>query len=66
MDNPCYGCQERHAGCHAECEDYQSWAAVRAEERRMRDLAFRGEPAKQMRSQYVIQAQKQFKRKGRF
>lgn len=23
-DYPCKGCEDRHAGCHAECERYQS------------------------------------------
>ena len=22
IKSPCFGCQERHAGCHAECENY--------------------------------------------
>lgn len=25
-DSPCYGCEDRHVGCHAECEKYQAWA----------------------------------------
>ena len=25
--SPCYKCQERHAGCHAECEKYAEWRA---------------------------------------
>lgn len=24
---PCKGCQDRHATCHANCEDYISWKA---------------------------------------
>lgn len=24
-DGPCYGCQDRHAGCHAECDKYKDW-----------------------------------------
>ena len=21
----CYGCEDRHVGCHAECEKYRAW-----------------------------------------
>lgn len=21
----CYGCEDRHVGCHAECERYRAW-----------------------------------------
>jgi hypothetical protein len=24
--SPCYGCKERHEGCHSECERYRKWA----------------------------------------
>jgi len=24
-DCPCRGCEDRHFGCHAECERYKSW-----------------------------------------
>lgn len=34
---PCKGCEERHPGCHAECESYKAWAEARQElNRRMR------------------------------
>ena len=23
--NPCYKCEDRHAGCHGSCEAYQTW-----------------------------------------
>lgn len=23
--SPCYKCQERHPGCHGECEKYKKW-----------------------------------------
>ncbi len=25
MKCPCYKCEERHQGCHAECERYLAW-----------------------------------------
>lgn len=38
--SPCYGCKDRHAGCHPECERYLAWknedmhkANMRLEER---------------------------------
>lgn len=24
-DNPCHGCNDRHAGCHGSCEAYLDW-----------------------------------------
>lgn len=26
-NNPCQGCEDRHVGCHAECERHQEWVA---------------------------------------
>lgn len=26
-ENRCFGCEKRHVGCHAECEDYKAWKA---------------------------------------
>ena len=28
---PCRGCGKRHATCHADCEDYNSWKTFRTE-----------------------------------
>lgn len=64
--NPCYGCPNRAVGCHGQCPDYQAWAAVKAQERKDRLLMGRGEPEQKMRSDYIRQAEKQHKRKGRF
>lgn len=47
MKNPCYLCPRRQAGCHGKCEEYQSWAARRAEISRL----------KQAGSTYVPQAE---------
>ena len=30
---PCYKCDKRHYGCHAECAVYTKWAAARERER---------------------------------
>lgn len=35
MKNPCYLCPRRQAGCHGKCEEYQAWAARRAESLRI-------------------------------
>jgi hypothetical protein len=24
-DNPCHGCNDRHAGCHSSCKAYMDW-----------------------------------------
>lgn len=33
MESKCKGCEERHVGCHAKCEDYKNfckeWAAYK-------------------------------------
>lgn len=29
---PCKGCEERHSGCHAECESYIDWKKEHEEE----------------------------------
>lgn len=29
--NSCYGCTDRHIGCHSECEKYKAYCAERAE-----------------------------------
>lgn len=33
MKAPCYKCEERHRGCHSECEQYQAWQIERGKER---------------------------------
>ena len=30
---PCYGCEERHVNCHADCEEYIEFQKRREEER---------------------------------
>lgn len=35
-DCPCYGCQERTAGCHGTCERYKAWDGKRQAERQER------------------------------
>ena len=45
MKPPCYGCQDRKAGCHAECGRYLEWhekqrertAVIKREKARERD-----------------------------
>lgn len=27
-DAPCRGCTHRHAGCHADCEQYKDWCVL--------------------------------------
>ena len=38
MKNPCFKCQDRHQGCHAECDRYKEWNAdrerIRAQQRK--------------------------------
>lgn len=31
-DSPCFGCKERHIGCHATCSKYGSWNAAHKKE----------------------------------
>lgn len=38
MKAPCKDCPDRHTGCHAECEKYQTFAKEREEERQARGL----------------------------
>ena len=33
---PCKNCEKRHAGCHAGCEEYNAWAAVKRQESKER------------------------------
>lgn len=33
MRVPCGNCEDRHAGCHAECEKYLTWSKERREAR---------------------------------
>ena len=35
--SPCKGCEDRHAGCHAECETYLEWQAGVVKEREARN-----------------------------
>ena len=28
---PCFNCEKRYVGCHADCEDYKAWKADRAD-----------------------------------
>ena len=32
IKSPCYGCKERRAGCHAECEGYKSYRKAHDDE----------------------------------
>ena len=36
FDNPCYGCQERSATCHADCSRYRAFYDSRVEARKKR------------------------------
>ena len=29
---PCFGCNQRHIGCHADCERYAEWHEYRTQE----------------------------------
>lgn len=31
---PCYGCEDRYAGCHSECAKYKAWRVIHEEESR--------------------------------
>ena len=31
-NSPCYGCQERSVGCHAECEGYREFLEIHEQE----------------------------------
>ncbi len=33
MTPPCYKCEKRRCGCHAECKEYGEWAAEREHQR---------------------------------
>lgn len=35
-DSPCYGCNNRYAGCHSKCEAYTMWSKDHIE--KLRDL----------------------------
>lgn len=35
---PCFGCEYRHAGCHAECPAYTAWRQEKDEENAQRNL----------------------------
>ena len=44
---PCHGCEDRHIGCHGECEKYMAWAEDRqkvlnaeAEHKQMNELYY--------------------------
>ena len=37
--SPCYKCEERHVGCHGQCEKYQEYAGIGAENREERSRA---------------------------
>lgn len=41
MKAPCHKCEERHIGCHSECERYQRWSDARKEanERRYKEAS---------------------------
>ena len=32
--NPCYGCEERQAGCHGDCESYKEWKAAHDQQKK--------------------------------
>lgn len=33
-DNPCHGCNDRHAGCHGSCKYYLDWHEQHVSEQR--------------------------------
>ena len=38
MNAPCKNCEDRHTGCHAECEKYKAFAEEREKHRQERGL----------------------------
>lgn len=50
-DTPCHGCENRHKGCHASCDDYFAYA----EEREKARAAMRAErkPSNVGRDAYI-------------
>lgn len=41
MKCPCYKCEDRHEGCHGECERYIEWSGQKQKEKAERDAATR-------------------------
>ena len=50
MKVPCHNCEDRHVGCHAECERYKEYAAEchkRREKRHLESIANMTSPGKE-------------------
>lgn len=50
--SPCYGCSERHAGCHAECDRYKHWQVEHAAEK---DARYRQAQPDAIANRYAIE-----------
>ena len=62
--NPCYGCEDRHAECHAGCERYAAW---KAEHEAEKDERYRRERPAIMTTTYKVDTalkNKKRRRKG--
>ena len=50
--NGCKGCEERHEGCHGECERYKAW---KEERDRIREDLYRQKMNEKILSNYTIE-----------
>lgn len=61
-ETPCRNCAERHAGCHASCERYQSWHKEHIEQQRKIRSAYETE---NMFNTYAIESGERLKKQRR-
>ena len=52
MASGCKGCEERHLGCHAECENYKAWKEERDQQK---DELYKQKSSEKVISNYTIE-----------
>lgn len=62
MNQPCYGCTERHMGCHTTCDTYCEW---KAEHESKRDIMIKKKSEEKQWVEYQFAIHKRLQRSGK-
>lgn len=60
--NGCFGCTERHMGCHSDCEKYKGWVEA---ERQRKDAEAKEKAKQSAWDSYVQESKARYKRRTR-
>lgn len=60
----CQGCEDRHQGCHADCEKYKEWKKAHEAKKLERENAkLRDKIPDSVRADYVVKSKESYKKR---